>query len=171
MPYQRKYDFQAGTRISSSQVDEEFDQLIEAANNNEQNITDTNTAFATHQADEATQDYLGHVKLPENWKPITLLNGWVNASGGRDAKYYKDGFGTVYLCGMIMSGTTNNGTTIFSLPAGYRPLATRTILTRTFTTEDSYASISINPVSGAVTVSKASAEGLNLDGISFRAEG
>lgn len=32
MTYIRKYNFQPGTRISSSQVDEEFDQLIKAAN-------------------------------------------------------------------------------------------------------------------------------------------
>ena len=32
MTYVRKYDFQPGTRISSSQIDEEFNQLIKAAN-------------------------------------------------------------------------------------------------------------------------------------------
>lgn len=32
MPYQRKYDFQPGTSISSNQVDEEFDQLIGGLN-------------------------------------------------------------------------------------------------------------------------------------------
>lgn len=32
MPYQRLYDFQPGTTISSSQVDDEFNQLINAAN-------------------------------------------------------------------------------------------------------------------------------------------
>lgn len=32
MPYQRKYDFQPGTKISSNQVDEEFNNLIKAAN-------------------------------------------------------------------------------------------------------------------------------------------
>lgn len=32
MPYQRKYDFQPGTRASSSQVDEEFDNLMNAVN-------------------------------------------------------------------------------------------------------------------------------------------
>lgn len=32
MPYQRKYDFRPGTPISSNQVDEEFDNLINAVN-------------------------------------------------------------------------------------------------------------------------------------------
>ena len=32
MPWQRKYDFQSGTKISSNQVDEEFNQLIAAVN-------------------------------------------------------------------------------------------------------------------------------------------
>jgi hypothetical protein len=32
MSWQRKYDFQAGSKISSSQIDEEFNQLIAAAN-------------------------------------------------------------------------------------------------------------------------------------------
>lgn len=36
MPYQRLYDFQPGTKISSSQVDEEFDQLIVGLNDLEQ---------------------------------------------------------------------------------------------------------------------------------------
>lgn len=39
MPIQRKYDFQPGTKVSSSQVDEEFDQLVNAANTLEETTT------------------------------------------------------------------------------------------------------------------------------------
>jgi C1q domain len=38
MPYSRKYDFIGGTKISSTQVDEEFDQLVVAANDLEEDI-------------------------------------------------------------------------------------------------------------------------------------
>lgn len=38
MPYQRKYDFIPGTKISSSQVDDEFNNLIDGVNTLESNI-------------------------------------------------------------------------------------------------------------------------------------
>lgn len=41
MPIQRKYDFQPGTRISSGQIDEEFDQLINAHNQTEERVNET----------------------------------------------------------------------------------------------------------------------------------
>ena len=52
----------------------------------------------------------------------TLLNSWVNYwSGFADAGYSKDPFGGVHLRGRIKSGTATPGTTLFTLPVGFRP--------------------------------------------------
>lgn len=48
MPIQRKYDFKAGTRISSSQIDEEFDQLVNSANTLEEKTTNLSNDKLPH---------------------------------------------------------------------------------------------------------------------------
>lgn len=54
----------------------------------------------------------------------TLENGWVNyGSGYANSGYYKDSFGIVHLVGVIKSGTITNGTSLLTLPVGYRPAA------------------------------------------------
>lgn len=56
------------------------------------------------------------------WVSPTLQNGWVNYGGNEaTAQYWKDPCGTVHIKGFIKNGTTLSGTTIFQLPAGYRP--------------------------------------------------
>lgn len=50
-----------------------------------------------------------------------LQNGWVNISGYATASYYKDEMNRVYLTGALSSGVITSGTTIFTLPVGYRP--------------------------------------------------
>jgi hypothetical protein len=42
MPWSRLFNFQAGTKINSGQVNAELNQLIEASNTNEQNFNDHN---------------------------------------------------------------------------------------------------------------------------------
>ena len=70
----------------------------------------------------STQLDLKANKTQEAWIAPTLLNGWVNFGGGNaDAGYMKDEFGFIHLKGLISSGTTTAGTTIFTLPVGYRP--------------------------------------------------
>jgi Siphovirus protein of unknown function (DUF859) len=54
----------------------------------------------------------------------SLQNGWANYSGTtgyQRASYWKDKNGIVHITGMIKSGATAAGTTIFNLPEGYRP--------------------------------------------------
>lgn len=54
----------------------------------------------------------------------TLGNGWVNYGGSfRNAGYCKDSQGFVHLQGVIKDGTITFGTTIFTLPTGFRPVA------------------------------------------------
>lgn len=48
-------------------------------------------------------------------------NSWVNfdTASFKDARFWKDPMGIVHLEGLVKNGTI--GTTIFTLPAGYRP--------------------------------------------------
>jgi len=62
------------------------------------------------------------------WITPTLLNGWVNFGGtSSDTKYMKDSQGFVHIKGFVKSGTL--GTTLFTLPTGYRPDAVLPIAT------------------------------------------
>lgn len=59
----------------------------------------------------------------EAWNTATLQNGWTNNGGGYAPLQYRllpDG--TVHLEGTIKPGTTTDGTTVTTLPVGYRPL-------------------------------------------------
>ena len=50
----------------------------------------------------------------------TLINSWANlGSGFQAAGYFKDADGIVHLAGMVTGG---GNTSVFVLPAGYRPL-------------------------------------------------
>ncbi len=60
-------------------------------------------------------------KTQEAWIEPTLLNGWVNATS-YVASYMKDDLGGVNLRGQIKDGTITDGTNLFTLPVGYRPL-------------------------------------------------
>ena len=70
------------------------------------------------------------IETQEAWNAPTLLSSWVNYVGAGDitgatAGYFKDSLGIVHLKGLIKDGTIFTGTTICTLPAGYRPLQTR----------------------------------------------
>jgi hypothetical protein len=73
-----------------------------------------NAAVATKVTD-AGNGTMGVVKTP------ALLNSWVANSVGEAPTYYKDLSGTVIISGVVKSGTTTFGTTIFQLPSGFRP--------------------------------------------------
>jgi hypothetical protein len=58
------------------------------------------------------------------WTAPTLLNGWTNfGSGNATAAYMIDAMGFVHVRGVITGGTPTDGTTLFTLPAGFRPPA------------------------------------------------
>lgn len=79
-----------------------------------------NDGLVAHKAESATRSNLGHVNLPEGWKTATLLNGW---SVGEPIGYFKDAFGDVRCKGVMVGGAITDGTVIFNLPAGYRPVS------------------------------------------------
>lgn len=95
----------------------------------------------------------------------TLAGAWVNFGGGfRNSGYWRDAAGVIHITGIVKSGVI--GTTIFTLPAGFRPSAS--IL---------FAIVS-NAVFGYVQVTSAGVVScvvgnntfVSLDGISFKAE-
>lgn len=69
MTIQRKYNFQPGTKISSSQVNEEFDQLINSSNTNEQNMT-----IAQKTATDVTSLFNDHIIQPTAHSVATATN-------------------------------------------------------------------------------------------------
>lgn len=58
----------------------------------------------------------------EAWQAPTLGSSWVNFAGGyQNAAYRKIG-NRVFIRGMVKNGTITDGTVLFTLPIGYRPL-------------------------------------------------
>jgi hypothetical protein len=58
-----------------------------------------------------------------DWAAPTLLNSWVNfGQSWENARFRKNGK-VVEVQGMVMNGTATVGTTLFTLPAGFRPEA------------------------------------------------
>lgn len=106
----------------------------------------------------------------EAWTQATLTPTWVNHSGDNDtgtyksAGYYKDRNNIVHLKGMVKNGTI--GTSIFTLPVGYRP--TNKLL---FAVNANYAfgSVDIFPTTGQVYAQTGATTAFSLEGITFRA--
>jgi hypothetical protein len=60
----------------------------------------------------------------ETWQSLTLNNGWTTYGSTFQAPIFmKKVDGMVQMAGMIAPGTTTNGTTVATLPAGYIPVA------------------------------------------------
>jgi hypothetical protein len=87
MSYQRKYDFQAGTRISSNQVDEEFNQLIAAVNQIQSDDISKDIDLRSRvQMSKITNDS-GGVKLSVSDPTKNLLNELINLGVGLHTFY------------------------------------------------------------------------------------
>lgn len=68
----------------------------------------------------------------EGWTTPSLSASWVAfGSGFEPLKYRKDPFGRVEFEGTVKSGTTTDNTTLFTLPVGYRPSATKVFMVNT----------------------------------------
>lgn len=62
--------------------------------------------------------------LQGTWTPLVGLyaNGWTDfGSGYQVGQYSKDGTGRVWIRGVLAAGTLTAGTTILTLPSGFRP--------------------------------------------------
>lgn len=102
------------------------------------------------------------------WQTPTLLNGWVAyGSPYAPAAYYLGPEGKVHLRGLVKSGTP--GSTIFTLPAGYRPETKLLVATvGSAGSGDVVMTVIIN-TDGTVVSNHSSANTyVTLDNISFR---
>jgi len=60
-----------------------------------------------------------------SWTAPTLLNSWTNLGAPYDnVGYYKDAIGWVHIRGLVHNGSSITAT-VFTFPAGYRPLNTK----------------------------------------------
>lgn len=102
------------------------------------------------------------------WQNPVLLNGWTNYNSDTNtfnyAQYRIDGDGVVWFRGLVKGGAT--GTTIFTLPVGYRP--TNRQLHGVCTSESVMGRVDVFR-DGSVQVINGSSVWLSLDGIAFRA--
>ncbi len=97
----------------------------------------------------------------------TLINSWVNfGSGYQTAGYYKDGSGRVWLTGMIKDGTAIPDTSLFVLPAGYRPVTSNLFVVNSNFT---FGTVQVTP-DGNVSIKAGTNAWLSFEGISFRTD-
>lgn len=83
--------------------------------------------FSTHLADKTSAhgiDTKADIEQ-EAWKNPTLLNGWIpyDTNPYFNVAYKKNTLGYVSIVGLIKVGVMTQGTYLFELPVGYRPLA------------------------------------------------
>lgn len=138
----------------------------------EERIGDLEQDLDSHKAENVNQGNPHGIdakanKVQENWRTVTLLNGWgeVYPVGIR-----KNEFGNIEFKGVIDGGAINNDTTLFSLPEDCRVTSNRRIVTVGY--DDSavniqYAILNVT-TSGDVRlfrVSSSNLQYLSLDGV------
>ena len=102
--------------------------------------------------------------LPDS--PCGVNNGWVNQqpAATNRASYARDGFGVVHLRGLVKyCGTPSPGSTIFTLPRGYRPARDEFLGGDTGGLKD----VLVHP-SGDVNTGDGGPSSADLDGFTFR---
>lgn len=104
-----------------------------------------------------------------SWSTPALQNGWVQYGGGySSSQYTKNTDGIVSLRGIIKSGTVTSGTTIFTLPSGYRP--TNIVICSEITNPDAYARVDVYPDGRVMTREGVNAGWLSLAECDFVAD-
>ena len=120
----------------------------------------------TEEIDAHIADYLAH-KADNAYIAPELLNGWENLSiDFQSAGYIKDAHGYVHLTGIIASGVTTPGTTLFNLPLGYRP--SRALQFPAFTNGGALIGGVLITILGDVQILSGGNISLSLSGISFK---
>lgn len=122
---------------------QQYNSLLERLNRLEQSL-----------APEPTR-YVGAIGQPP------FENSWVNYDTSRITGFYRNA-GRVYLVGAVKSGPI--GTAVFTLPAGYRPIALAAFPASAL---DAFGELVINTTGTVVPVLGSNAI-VNLDGFSFR---
>lgn len=99
------------------------------------------------------------------WVAPTFQNSWVNyGSPWATAAYYKDAVGVVHLRGLVKNGTSMS--TIFTLPAGYRPQAS---IRFAVDSSGAFGSVYVQN-DGQVVMAVGSTSFIDLATVSFRAD-
>lgn len=97
---------------------------------------------------------------------VGFVNGWVNFGDPyAPTAFWKDAFGIVHIHGAVKSGTAAPGTTLFTLPAGYRPAKRQTF---PVAGNLAYGEIFVD-TNGAVIIDVGTNVLLSLDGVTFLA--
>lgn len=100
----------------------------------------------------------------------TFVNGWTHFSTTSEpwqrGGYWKDKNEVVHLVGLIKSGTTTNGTVLFTLPVGYRPAKQEVFIVTTIT---GTARIDVYPNGQVIGARDLHATWTSLAGITFKA--
>jgi hypothetical protein len=94
----------------------------------------------------------------ETWHAVAFANLWANFAGHQAVRYRKSPENRVWLDGDAAPGTWINGTIVFTLPVGYRPLALHSIIKQTegngagtFSFDiDTDGTVKVNDIVGAV---------------------
>jgi hypothetical protein len=102
-----------------------------------------------------------------NWIAPTLLSGWTTYGDNTAAYRKKDNM--VYTSGIVVNGTTANGTVIYRLPNGYRPLKEYHFATYAYTISDaSFGLVEIIVrTDGSVVIGQGGRSYISLAGINF----
>lgn len=107
------------------------------------------------------------VQTQQAYRPVAYINSWVDFGGGYSSgAYFKDANGFVHLRGLMKSGT-GIPTIAFNLPVGYRPAAA---LLFGVVSNNLIGRIDIQ-ANGDVIAQVGSTVWMQLDGITFKAEG
>lgn len=102
------------------------------------------------------------------WQPLTLQNGWVVFdSGHTQPRYRKGSDGIVTVKGLIKNGNVNWGTTIATLPPGYRP---KERICMIGVAGGSHSRIDILPSGELMIAGYTNSTWTSLDNISFMAD-
>jgi hypothetical protein len=109
----------------------------------------------------------GYVPPDTGWITPTLLNSWVAYGSAWSTPAYRKIGNVVYIKGLIKGGTITTGTTLFTLPVGYRPLQDMHIRT---VSAGLFAYIQIYANGDVKTAGTTSATYLSIDAISFPAD-
>jgi hypothetical protein len=104
------------------------------------------------------------------WVAATLQNSWINFGGAESNAGYTKVGSTVRLRGIIKNGTVTAGTTLFTLPSGYRPSISQYAVT--LCSGNGIVRLRIDSAGGVTLNSVPSSNAwVQLDNIAFIADG
>lgn len=115
--YYISYNINGGTTVNTSVNSSTKSYSINAS------FGDTITFFLAAHNSSGTSSY-GQAAVTVSWYPCSSSTGWINYQASyAAAAYTKTNNDIVVLKGLIKNGTATSGTTICTLPPGYRPTA------------------------------------------------